>query len=104
MATVIHIKDAPPGWRDDPAYVYVGRPRKGMNGLFGNPFPKNESRTREEAIEAYRRYASERVDNLVQLLLIDSLCRMVLGFSPDLLSGPSLWEGLAGCGGFFADR
>lgn len=61
MATVIHIKDAPPGWREDPMYVYVGRPRKGMSGIFGNPFPKNENRTREEAIGAFRRYAAERV-------------------------------------------
>ena len=35
MATkVIHIKYAPPDWRDNPEYVYIGRPSK-----WGNPFP-----------------------------------------------------------------
>jgi hypothetical protein len=34
MATkVIHIKDAPTGWRENPAYVFIGRPSK-----WGNPF------------------------------------------------------------------
>ena len=31
--SVINIKDAPDGWRDDPDYVYIGRP-----GKWGNPF------------------------------------------------------------------
>jgi hypothetical protein len=72
MTTVIHIKDAPSGFKDDPQYVYVGRPRSGMplkEGIFGNPFPKgsgrvneeDKGRTREEAVEAYRRYAEQRV-------------------------------------------
>lgn len=30
---VIHIKDAPAGWRNDPSYVFIGRP-----GKWGNPF------------------------------------------------------------------
>ena len=33
MTTVIHIQKAPPGWRDDPQYVYIGRP-----GKWGNPY------------------------------------------------------------------
>lgn len=34
MATkVIHIKYAPEGWRENPDYVYIGRPSK-----WGNPF------------------------------------------------------------------
>jgi len=30
---VINIKNAPRGWRDDPSYVYIGRPSQ-----WGNPF------------------------------------------------------------------
>ena len=38
MATkVIHIKDAPKGWRENPAYVFIGRP-----GKWGNPFHVEE--------------------------------------------------------------
>lgn len=33
MTTVININQAPPGWRSNPAYVYIGRP-----SLFQNPF------------------------------------------------------------------
>lgn len=58
---VIHIKDAPSGWKEDPQYVYIGRPNKYITGPFGNPFPSGEDRTREESIEAYRRYAEERI-------------------------------------------
>jgi Domain of unknown function (DUF4326) len=32
MTTVISIKTAPSGWKDNPAYVYIGRP-----SIFGNP-------------------------------------------------------------------
>ncbi|BCO11168.1 hypothetical protein GEOBRER4_n0424 [Citrifermentans bremense] len=34
---VINIKDAPAGWRENPAYVYIGRSGRGMSSLFGNP-------------------------------------------------------------------
>jgi hypothetical protein len=37
MTKVIHIKNAPPGWQQNPDYVYIGRPGKGLSGLFGNP-------------------------------------------------------------------
>jgi hypothetical protein len=34
MTTVIHIKDAPPGWKTNPDYEYIGR-----GSLWGNPYP-----------------------------------------------------------------
>lgn len=38
MATkVIHIKDAPAGWRENSNYVFIGRP-----GKWGNPFTVQE--------------------------------------------------------------
>lgn len=62
MAKVIHIKDAPRGWQDDPRYVYIGRPKKGLgDGYFGNPFPVDRIRDREEAIVSYERHARERI-------------------------------------------
>lgn len=36
--TVIHIKDAPTGWRRDPRYVYIGR-----GSQWGNPYPIGKS-------------------------------------------------------------
>jgi len=36
MATkVIHVRDAPKGWEQDPSFVYVGR---GKGSIWGNPF------------------------------------------------------------------
>ena len=37
---VIHIKDAPLGWEDDPHFVYIGRPGgKHPHAKWGNPYP-----------------------------------------------------------------
>ena len=67
MTKVIHIKDAPPGWPDDPNYVYVGRKKKGLgDGFFGNPFPAGGDRTRAEAIEIFRQHAEYLVSNNVR--------------------------------------
>lgn len=34
---VISIRQAPPNWRDNPEYVYIGRSGRGMSSIFGNP-------------------------------------------------------------------
>jgi hypothetical protein len=39
MTKVINIKDAPNDWKDNPAYVYIGRAGKGLSGYLGNPHP-----------------------------------------------------------------
>jgi len=43
MATIIHIKDAPKGWKTNSKYIYIGRGSK-----FGNPFIIGEDGNREE--------------------------------------------------------
>src|SRR6185436_3274507 len=37
ITTVINIRDAPPSWRTDPRYVYIGRAGHGLADLYGNP-------------------------------------------------------------------
>lgn len=49
MTQVIHIKDAPKGWRQNPRYLYIGRP-----SYLGNPFVVGRDGNREEVIEKYR--------------------------------------------------
>ena len=51
MTTVIHIKDAPSGWKQNDQYVYIGRGSK-----WGNPYHVSLGRTR--CIELYREYIS----------------------------------------------
>jgi hypothetical protein len=50
MTNVIHIKDAPDGWKTDDQFVYIGRP-----GPWGNPFTVQEY-GREGCIEMFRAY------------------------------------------------
>jgi hypothetical protein len=48
---VIHIKEAPPNWRTNPDYVYIGRGSK-----WGNPFKIGESSTRDDVIYLYKKW------------------------------------------------
>ena len=48
-ATVVNIK------RGDPYDVYIGRPGRGQEGPWGNPFTIEEAGSRERCIELYRR-------------------------------------------------
>lgn len=48
---VIHIKDAPPNWKNNPDYVYVGRPSK-----WGNPFAMHSEADRDEVCEKFEMY------------------------------------------------
>jgi hypothetical protein len=58
--TVIHIRNAPPGWEQDPRYVYIGRTCYGQadNG-WGNPFPladPNDPDARDQVLDMYQLY------------------------------------------------
>lgn len=55
---VIHIQDAPKGWREDSSYVYIGRPSK-----WGNPFPLEEDspQARKECIRQYKDWFRDQV-------------------------------------------
>jgi hypothetical protein len=50
---VIHIREAPPGWQSSLDYVYVGRPGKGMESQFGNPFKIGPDGDRNEVLRKY---------------------------------------------------
>lgn len=51
---VINIRNAPAGWERDPQFVYIGRPGKGHDGSFGNPFPLTREAARGSTLERYR--------------------------------------------------
>jgi hypothetical protein len=46
--------------RTDDYDVYIGRPGKGKDGYFGNPFIKG---TRAEKLEKFEQYANSRVNS-----------------------------------------
>jgi hypothetical protein len=49
--TVINIRAAPPGWRSNPLYVYIGRPSK-----WGNPFVIGKDGTRDDVCDKHEEY------------------------------------------------
>ncbi len=55
MTKVIHIKDAPPDFRENPDYVYIGRPSK-----WGNPYNEKMGRTR--CIDLFREFVTATPD------------------------------------------
>jgi hypothetical protein len=55
MTTVIHIKDTPPGYKNNTDYVYIGRGSK-----WGNPYHVRMGRS--ECIAAYRKHLLSRPD------------------------------------------
>jgi hypothetical protein len=64
--TVIARKDAPPGWKADQNYVYIGRPSR-----WGNPFrmKNNSNSERIRVIDAYRKWLKS------QEILIHAIAR-----------------------------
>lgn len=48
LTTVIHIRDAPANWRNDPEYVYIGRGSK-----WGNPFRITGTCDRRQSVFLY---------------------------------------------------
>lgn len=58
QTTVIHIKDAPSGWRSDPRYVFIGRGSKWGNQYshLANSAAKYHVATRRDAVESFRKY------------------------------------------------
>lgn len=45
----------------EPYDVYIGRPGKGQDGYFGNPFPPGKDMAREDSIDTFRAYFLERL-------------------------------------------
>lgn len=61
--TVIHVKRAPANWRDDPAYIYIGR-----GSPWGNPYRIGPDGTRAEVITKYAAYLRSRRADLIARL------------------------------------
>lgn len=65
--TVIHIRDAPYDWPNNPQYVYIGRAGQGFSGVFGNPFKTIDHRvkgayfSREESLRLYSEWLDSRI-------------------------------------------
>jgi hypothetical protein len=51
--SVVNIKDLPTNWHDDPKYVYIGRPGKGLDGPYGNPFVLDIEANRAKVLQLY---------------------------------------------------
>lgn len=62
MTTVIHIRDAPPGWESNPDYAYIGRKGKGHDGYFGNPFGRPPGAPLGSTLGDYYQYLHDRMD------------------------------------------
>lgn len=82
MATrVVNIRDLSQAWEQNPDYVYIGR---GRGGILGNPYSHLGGwtlaefvvSTRQQAVESYMTYATERITKKDQAF-IDALraCR-----------------------------
>ena len=61
MTCVINIREAPSKFQFDSRFVYIGRKRAGFDGYFGNPVFLPEESQRLEVLNAYRRYAVDRM-------------------------------------------
>lgn len=53
---VVNIKSLPKGWRENPCYVYIGRP-----STFGNPFVLKEGEPKGSTLTKFREYAVNRI-------------------------------------------
>ncbi len=51
MTTVIHVKDAPLGWKRNAQYLYCGRGSK-----WGNPFPITQNQDRERVCDLHQQW------------------------------------------------
>jgi len=47
----------------EPYDVYIGRPGKGQDGYFGNPFPLSKGADRGSTLEKYREYFIKRIES-----------------------------------------
>jgi len=62
MTKVIHIKNAPKDWKNNPDFCYIGRSGKGLHSQFGNPYRLSEYTTLDEVIERYRIWFLETLE------------------------------------------
>lgn len=56
MTNVVNLyilETAYPSWVNDPQYVYIGRPGKGLTGEWGNPYSLDKNDDRADVIKKY---------------------------------------------------
>lgn len=68
LTTVIHIKNAPTGWEQNPEYVYIGRKRQGLKGTFGNPFRLDNEKDRVLILSRYRNWFERIINRDIEFL------------------------------------
>lgn len=95
MTKVIHIRNTPPKYKENPEYVYIGRAGKGEEGYFGNPFPLKDYNNRQECMNAFKAYFYDRLKNDKEysekiLLLKDKT--LVCFCSPQMCHGDAIAE------------
>lgn len=58
MTRVIYIKNAPPGWKEDPSFVFIGRGSKWGNEYshLAQSRAKYQVATRDEAVDCFEKY------------------------------------------------
>ena len=56
----VNIRYAPVDWHQNSDYVYIGRPGKGQDGYFGNPFPLKKGTPRGSTLSQYMEWAKNR--------------------------------------------
>ena len=42
--------------------IYIGRPGRGLSGMFGNPFKVGRDGDRNQVVEKYRKYFYEKIE------------------------------------------
>lgn len=73
MTKLINIKDAPSGWRNNPDYIYCGRP-----GFYGNPFEFGKDGDRDMVCDKFEKYFYEEEQRYLRLLVMENLRGKVL--------------------------
>ena len=94
---VIHKRNAPDTWQDDPQFVYIGRamPRQRLKASpFANPFKIDRDGDRDEVVRKYRTHLLSQPDLLAQLKTLQGKT-LVCWCSPEACHGDVIVEMLA---------
>ena len=60
---VLNVTDCPGGWRNDPAYIYIGRSSAYGRDVWGNPYTVGvEGMSRDEVLSLYVAWLKEQVN------------------------------------------
>ena len=91
---VIHVRDAPSGWRFDKRYVYIGRANRSTNlsaSAWHNPYLIGNGKSRAAVVAQFREYVLRSSDLLKRLSELEGK-RLVCWCAPALCHGDALAE------------